>query len=140
MPIFRCFLYLNTTALFGMAVCQALIADWTLRSQRGIGPEERMFLFLFFKSFFYVSYVSSSLFIACFNFQINMLPICSSCSLLLSSYLRAPSFLLYDDCFVVLPDLWAVVVMLPSRILWNTQMEDCSCASCGNSYRSESIF
>ncbi|GMS91625.1 hypothetical protein PENTCL1PPCAC_13800, partial [Pristionchus entomophagus] len=39
----KVFLYINTVALFSLAVCQGLIAEWTARNKRGIGPEELYF-------------------------------------------------------------------------------------------------
>ncbi|GMT22130.1 hypothetical protein PFISCL1PPCAC_13427, partial [Pristionchus fissidentatus] len=39
----KVFLYTNTLALFGIAFCHALIADWTNRNNRGIGLQELHF-------------------------------------------------------------------------------------------------
>ncbi|GMR38552.1 hypothetical protein PMAYCL1PPCAC_08742, partial [Pristionchus mayeri] len=50
----KCFLYINTASLFAMALLQCLIAEWTLRNNRGIGQQELLFFpLVFIHQFFY---------------------------------------------------------------------------------------
>ncbi|GMT23420.1 hypothetical protein PFISCL1PPCAC_14717, partial [Pristionchus fissidentatus] len=62
----KSFLLLNTFSLFSVALCQALIAEWTMRNKRGIGPDElHYFPLIFIHQIFYLISTASLFFLTC---------------------------------------------------------------------------
>ncbi|GMR46711.1 hypothetical protein PMAYCL1PPCAC_16906, partial [Pristionchus mayeri] len=71
----KAFLYINTVALFFLALCQALIAEWTTRNTRGIGPGElHFFPLIFAHQGLYLISTASLFYITCERLLLCVLP------------------------------------------------------------------